>query len=317
MNKSLTNNIHGIMFMLLDALSVSILFTAIKFLTKDIPSNQVVFLYKFIVLIAILPWIFKDGFKALRTQKFPLYLIGGIFSTIASLCLMHSFKYIPLANATSLNYLEKVLLAAAGIICFHEKFSITKLAAIITSFIGAIIVVQPNIFTEAPRFITPDKHYLFIFASIILWVIYCITVKILGRTEATKTQVFYAIGISTIVSFPAAFINWQPGAFMGVDWMRPEGFINLESFALQQHHLPLLLLVCGCYLTRSIASFKAMKCGDLSVIMPFGYSKILFTGLMGFYIFNETPSFNSCIGYLLIIASGICLIRAERKKAEQ
>lgn len=293
MNKETVNNAKGIVFMLIDALSVSILFASVKFLTKDISSSQIVFLYKLITLFIILPYILKDGSRYLRTQKIKLYLIGGTLSTIASLCLMYGMQHVPLANATSLNYLEKVLLSIIGILYFKERYTNIKLISILASFIGAVIVVQPDIFYTKSLLTKFDSNYLYIFISIILWVLYCITVKMLGRTEHTKTQLFYAVLISTIVSFPAALSTWS-------------------SEKLNSNHVKILLLISSCYLIRSISSFKAMKHGDLSIVIPFGYSKILFTAMIGALIFNETPSLGSYVGYFIIIASGVALITQKR-----
>lgn len=279
--------------MLIDALSVSILFASVKFLAKDISSNQIVFLYKFITLIVILPYILKDGLRYLITQKMKLYIIGGVLSTIASLCLMYGMQHVPLANATALNYLEKVLLAIIGITYFKEKYTHLKLIAILASFTGAVIVVQPTVLYEGISFNTIDRNYIYIFISIVLWVMYCITVKMLGRTEHTKTQLFYAVLISTVVSFPAALSSW-----------------NTDKLGYNQ--LALLIVISSCYLIRSVASFNAMKHGDLSIVIPFGYSKIIFTAIIGALIFNESPSLGSYIGYFIIIGSGVALITQKK-----
>ncbi|MEK6734599.1 MAG: DMT family transporter, partial [Pseudomonadota bacterium] len=273
------------------------------------PSNQVVFLYKFIVLIMILPWVFKDGFKTLITKKLPYYIIGGIFGTIATLCLIYSLKYIQIANVVYLNYLEKILLFLIGIFCFKELFSAAKLIAIIISFMGAIIVLQPELFSHIPEFSIPDIHYIFIAISIIFWVIYCIIVKLLGRTETVKTQTFYTVLISTILSSFVALFSWNLKEVMGIKILLPSGFIAIKNLSLDLSNILILLLVSLCYLTRSIASFKAFKHGELSIIMPFGYSKIIFSAIIGFYLFNEMPKVNEYIGYIMIIISGILLFR--------
>lgn len=293
MKKDTKNNAKGIGFMLIDAISVSILFASVKFLAKDISSNQIVFLYKLITLIVISPYILKDGLRYLITQKITLYIIGGLLSTIASLCLMYGMQHVPLANATALNYLEKVLLAIIGITYFKEKYTHLKLIAILASFTGAVIVVQPAAFYEGISFSNLDKNYIYIFISIVLWVLYCITVKMLGRTEHTKTQLFYAVLISTAVSLPAALSNWNSDQ------------LGYDQFAI-------LILISSCYLIRSVSSFKAMKHGDLSIVIPFGYSKIIFTSIIGALIFNESPSFASYIGYCIIIASGVALISQKK-----
>lgn len=280
------DNFKGIMFMLLHAFAASVLFSLVKLLSQDISSSQIVFFYKFLLLLIILPWIFKDGLKNLYTTRIKTYIIGGIFGTSATLFLMHGIKYIPLANVTALGYMEKILLIIIGVFYFKENLSYKKIIAIVLSFIGAVIVIFPQL-----KFKEFNTYYYFIFASVILWVAYCLVIKSLGKTESIKTQSFYAILISSLLSAPIAFINYS------------DGIISLAEQSIELKHLPLLLLIAMCYLTLSISNFRSFQCGDLAIISPFGYTKIIFSGLLGIILFNEYPMINSYVGYLVIAIS--------------
>jgi drug/metabolite transporter (DMT)-like permease len=50
-----------------------------------------------------------------------------------------------------------------------------------------------------------------------------------------------------------------------------------------------------------------MQIGNLSIIMPFGYTKIIFAGFFGAILFREYPLINHYIGYALIITSSCYL----------
>ena len=307
------DNFKGIIFMLLHALSTAALFGLVKELTKDISSNHVVFFYKFILLLMILPWVLKNGFSYLATTRLKTYILGSIFGTSATLFLMYGIKYVPLANATALGYMEKILLVIIGIIYFKEKLNRAKLIAIVLSFFGAIIVVSPKLIYNdyIEEF---NRYYYFIFVSIILWVAYCLIVKSLGETENVKTQTFYTIFLSTLFSLPIAFINWCPIKFMDMNLVYPQNIISWSSIGLELNHLPMICLISGCYLILSISIFKSFQCGELSVVTPFGYTKIIFAGLIGIFLFKEYPSVTNYIGYILIALSSWYLFRATVKK---
>ena len=298
MHKSYDDNIRGIGFMLLHALAAAILFASVKTLTKDINSSQVVFFYKFSLLLIILPWVFKDGLKSIYTKKIKTYLIGSLLGCSATLCLMHGLQYLPLANVTSLGYMEKILLSLIGIYYFKEKIILSKILATFISLIGAIIVIYPNI--NHGHFYGFDHHYCFIFVSIILWVSYCLTIKSLSKTEELKTQSFYTIFFSTLISIPVAFINWQQNGLELISW---------QSIGLELKHIPIILLMALSYFTISISAFKSFKYGELSIIAPFGYAKIIFSGLLGMILFNEYPAMHEYIGYVFIAISGWYIAR--------
>lgn len=283
------NNSKAILFMLVHAFAVASLLALMKLLTKDLNSAQVVFFYKSLLFILILPWVLKNGFiNNLKTKKIKLYILGGVLGTSATLCLMHAVKHVPLANATILGYLEKILLVVFGFVLFQEKVSSKKVITILLSFFGAFIITLPY----AKKIDSFNVYYFFIFASIVLWVSYCITMKYLGKTENIKTQTFYAIGLSSIFSWPVAFINWN---------LRE--VISFSDIGLKMDHIPLILMAALCYFVVSISFFKSMKYGDLSVITPFGYTKVIFAGILGFIFFREYPSREQLLGYLIIIAA--------------
>jgi hypothetical protein len=52
------NSILGILFMLLNILSLAALYPTVKFLTSNMSSHQVVFFYKFLILLMLSPFIF-------------------------------------------------------------------------------------------------------------------------------------------------------------------------------------------------------------------------------------------------------------------
>ena len=292
------DNSKAILFMLLHAFAVASLLALMKLLTKDLNSAQVVFFYKSSLFILVLPWVVKGGFiNNLKTKKIKLYIFGAVLGTSATLALMYAVKHVPLANATILGYLENILLVLAGFVLFKEKVSNKKIIAILMSFFGAIIITVPYT-KEINSF---NIYYLFIFASIILWVSYCITVKYLGKTEGIKTQTFYAIGLSSIFSWPFAFINW--GGCDETIWSNiyPQGLISFSDIGLDTRHVPLILLAALCYFVVSISFFKSMKYGDLSVITPFGYTKVIFSGILGAIFFQEYPSMQHFIFYFIII----------------
>jgi drug/metabolite transporter (DMT)-like permease len=287
------NNFKASILMLIHALSVATLFVLVKFLSQDLSSSLVVFLYKFILVILILPWLLVEGKKIFYTSRIKEYIIGGIFGTSATLCLMYAIKHVPVANATALGYLEKILLILVGVIYFKEKITIKEVVAIIICMIGAIIVIFPKLDFNLYNY---NYYYCYIFVSVMLWTSYCLVIKSLGKTENIKTQTFYTILISTIFSIPVAFFNWQEFTI-----------IRLDDLGLSLQHIPLLLLTSICYFVISITAIKAYKYGDLAVVSPLGYSKVLFSGILGALFFHEYPANSQYLGYIMIILSACYL----------
>jgi len=322
-------NLFGIIFMLINAVSIAVLYTAVKELRTELDSNLIVFLYKFSILILILPWVFKDGLKGLRTKKFYLHALRGFLSISGSLCLFFAIKFIELSDITAIGYLEQVLLVLVGVLIFKEASTVTKYIAVAMSFLGAMVVVYPEViqFSEygipylTPRGLKGDfnEYYIFVFLSILFWGSNCVVIKLLGRTEETRTQMFYVLLFSCIYAYPLAFLDWveQGELFAGIPYMLPVGHHTFGELELATHHLPYLALLALCYFIHSIAFYKALTYSEFSVVIPFDYSRLIFAGIFGYLFYQETPEFGSYFGYLLIIASGVVLVRSEKKRMKR
>jgi drug/metabolite transporter (DMT)-like permease len=59
----------------------------------------------------------------------------------------------------------------------------------------------------------------------------------------------------------------------------------------------------------------ALRLGEASFLAPFIYMNLVFGGLWGFFLFDETPSFLTISGAAVIVSSGIYIwIRDQKLK---
>lgn len=149
--------------------------------------------------------------------------------------------------------------------------------------------------------------------SIIFWTLNCTIVKVLGKTEKNKVQLFYGIFFQLIFAFPLAFFEWQEISFMHMQLKIPSHLIDFSHLDFSLSHCALLGLLGVCYFAHSTSFFLALKYSELSTVIPLDYSRLIFTAILGFVFFGEMPQEGSIIGYTLIIAAGVYLIRSEAK----
>jgi S-adenosylmethionine uptake transporter len=268
----------------------------------------------------ILPFCLHKGFKYIKTKKIHLHILRSILSLGGSVSFFYAIKYIELVDATAVGYLEQVLWAIIGMVFFAERITLTKIISVILSFLGALIIMYPEVIIHNQNgiFILSDNlsfggfniYYIFVFLSIILWASNCTVVKLLSKTESNKTQLFYVMMLTTLFAFPVAFFQWQGVEGMSfLHWtVRSYSF---DELGLKLQHITIILILALCYFIHSITFFKALKLAELSIVVPFDYSRLVFTGIIGFVFFNEYPQFGAMVGFFLIIISGIFLIRSE------
>ncbi len=312
------NKIRGIGYMILNSFALSLIYILMKKLTVDLNSSQVVFFYKLCCLIVILPWVFSEGLQILKTQQLKLHIIRGFFSAGGSLFFMYSLQYIKVVNATALAYLEQVLWAAIAILFFNEKFSYSKFIAIFISFLGALAVIYPGLinlsfpFFDFSKISIADynKYYTFTLLAVVSWTANSTSVKILGKTAKNKTQAFYSLLFSSLFAFPVAFVSWKYVDF-GLNIPIPNGFTSFSIIGFKSIYFLYFSIITICYVTHSVAFFKALKKANMSALAPYHYLKIIFVGILGYIVFKQEPDKLTYIGYIFIISAGIFLIKHE------
>jgi drug/metabolite transporter (DMT)-like permease len=328
MNKAHNNNLYGIFFMLLNSMAMALLYAIMKYMTKTLSSSQVVFFYKFGLFLCILPWVFKDGFKSIITTKFKLHILRGALSITAALFMMAAIANCNLVDATAIGYMEQVLLVIVGILYLKELATSSKIIGVIASFFGVLIVIYPEIIQfdgnivpvlfQKKDFDSFNHYYIYAIIATALWAANSLVVKELGKTEKTKTQLFYVLFFSSLISYPVAFIKWGWLEAAGLHFPAPSEYISFFDVGFKLYHFKYIVVLALCYFFHSFAVFRSYRSGEISTIAPFYYSKLVFIGALGYYWFGETPAANELyIGYGLIISAGVILIRSEARRRKK
>ncbi|MBA8667478.1 DMT family transporter [Holosporaceae bacterium 'Namur'] len=277
----------GILLMIVHAIAMSGLYVVSKKLMHTLHPNQVAFLYKFAILIAIIPWCFVGGIKKnLKTNKLGTHVARGTFSIMASLCFFFALSKLNVLDAAAITFLEQALIVSVGVIFFKEQLNIAKIVFILCGLIGTLLIIKPG-FQEF------NGYYVYLFMALLFWAGNNITIKVLGKTERSKGQLFYVTLVSSLVSFPLALQAWEP---------------------IQFWHIKYLAILAICYLIHSAALFKAFKYADISTVMPYDYTRLVFGGILGYIIFREVPDRFSLIGYFIITLGGLYLIQYEARR---
>lgn len=279
--------ISGILLMMVHAIAISFLYIISKDLNQSLHPFQVAFLYKFSTLVAIIPWCFWGDYKRnLRTKRLSMHIARGVFSLLGIVCFFVAVGGLEVSNAAAITYLEHIFVIMIGVLYFKEKVSQPKLVMIALSVCGALMIVKPGF----ERF---NMYYVYLFLAIIFWSLNCTVIKMLGTTERTKAQLFYMMLFSAIFALPFALKEWKP---------------------IEPWHITYIAALAVCYLIHAIAFFKAFKYADISTVMPFDYTRLLFTVIFGYIAFKEIPDEYSMAGFVLIVVGGLYSIFHEARK---
>lgn len=236
-----------------------------------------------IVPVTMLILLHPKQLNLLKTSRIGGHLIRGTIGMASMTCFFWSFKLLPLADATAIQFAMPIILTALSVPFLGEKVGPWRWGAVIVGFIGVLIIAAP----------TGDTH---VIGSIVAFMAACFTattmiiVRKLGKTEHTHTIVFYFSLIGAIIS----------GAFLPWFWTPP----SLVSFVY--------LIMCGLtggagqvFLTKAYAEAPA------AYVSPFSYMSILFAVFFGWIIWDTIPHLNVMIGAAIVISSGLFILYRE------
>ena len=114
-----------------------------KWLSGSISSGQVAWSRFFFQTLLMLP-LFLRTRGAIMTQALPLHALRGALIALATLLFFSALKYLPLADAISIFFVEPLILTLLSALFLGESVGWRRLAAVATGFAGALIVIRPS-----------------------------------------------------------------------------------------------------------------------------------------------------------------------------
>ncbi|MBQ0130861.1 MAG: DMT family transporter [Comamonas sp.] len=267
----------------------------IKYAAAFFHTAEIVFYRGLIGMLAL--WLLSSSQGvSLKTRHPWMHAWRSLVGVTAMGCWFYAITQMPLASAMTLNYMSSIwiavfLLAVAlwslrpGSTAPRQPLNIPLLLTIVVGFVGVVLMLQPS-FAQAQSgaaLIGLSSGVLSAFAYLQV-----VALSRIGEPES-RTVFFFGLGC-TIVGGIAASIT---------------GFSDWPGWLPALWLLPIGLLAAGGQLcmTRAYANAKTAR-GTL-VVANLQYSGIVFAGGYSLLWFKDSLGWESWLGMLLIIVSGI------------
>ncbi|EJL6399548.1 DMT family transporter [Vibrio navarrensis] len=269
----------GVRYMLLSALGFALMSASVKYVSvHGIPLFEIVAARALVSLILSYADVKRKRISIWGNNKALLFARGTV-GTVALMCVYYSVTTLPLAEATILQYVHPVFTALLAVLFLQERVQLSTLACIGLCLLGLFCMVYPTLgqhaASELPMF-SVAIALLGAFGSSIAYVI----VRKLSRTEDSSVIIFYF----PLVALPTASL------LIGDDFVLPDLWL---VFAL---------VLVGIF--TQIGQFgltKAMQTQTAGKASAYSYVQIVFSALLGVWLFNEIPSFWTFLGGALIV----------------
>ena len=284
-------NLRGIAAMLVAAAAFSLMDTGLKLLAGHYPAMQVAALRAMASLPLVVAYVaWRGAFGTLWRIRWPLHLLRGAIG-IATLALFaFALRQLPLAETYAIFFVAPLLITMLSVPLLGERVERARWIAIVVGLGGVLVVLRPT----GSGVLTLGG--LAVLASALGYAVSAITLRIVGRTDSTESQVFWLMACVALGAGLLAAPEWVPVR------LRADGWI--------------LLGVAVTGFVGQLAITEAFRRGEASAIAPFEYSALAWALAIDWIVWRVSPDAWTLVGAAIIVGSGIYLVRRERVHPE-
>jgi len=206
--------------------------------------------------------------------------LGGMFSNALAL------KFATVAKVTAIKFSGPLFAVLLAVVFLGERIRIRRIAATLFGFAGVMVIIRPG-------YVGLDTGAMLALTSAAAWATIAIAVKVLSRTESSLTITLYMALLGTPVALFFALPFWQTPDWAQLAWM---------------------LLLGGLGSLGHFCFAEAFRHGDVSIVSPFEFLKLIWVALLGYIALGEVPVIWTWLGGGMIFISTAYIGYRERTK---
>lgn len=274
----------GIAWFQVAILCFAVMDAAIKYLTADFGTWQIMFFRGFFSLIPIAMLTARSGgLGTLRTSHLLSHVGRALIGIAAAFCFFYAYSIMPLADAYAIAFAGPLFMTALSVPVLKEKVGWRRWLAVLVGFVGVIVMLRPGQGMLTLTALVP-------LAAAAFYALTMLYVRVLARTESNAAITFYFV---TTMSVMAAIA-------MIPEWRTPQGWQWL-----------LLIMVGVIGGVAQIAFTQAFRLTSPSLLAPFEYTAMIWAVLFGYILFGDIPDKAIWIGGAIVVAAGLYIIHRE------
>jgi drug/metabolite transporter (DMT)-like permease len=277
--------LRGTLWMLASACCFGMHGPIVRVLSFQLDPMAISFFRSLFLLALLAPFLIHAGRSSLATRQPVMMAVRGFVSAAGLMLMIYAQAHMPLARVTALTFAAPLFATLGAALFLRETVGVGRWGATLVGFAGVLVILRPGVDAFEWIALAPLGAALFIAIS-------NLTAKVLSANHGANTLVAWvAIWSAVLTVVPALFV-WRWPDLAGWGWLLALGLVTTGA------HQCLV---------------RALTVADASAVMPYDYTRLLFTALIGWYAFGEVPAAAMWIGAAIIVAATIFNARAETR----
>ena len=279
---------NKLLFQLTSCFLFSLLGLQIKISASHNSIETIVF-YRSLIGTIILYCLFlsyKKKFVITSNKNIKFHILRSFFGVLAMYFGYKALTFIPLSLASTIGFTKVFFASLLSWFILKERLGFRNFFLVLLGFSGVYFITLPSTISEIDGIIFSLISSIFVSGGII-------TVSYLTKKETTMNILMFHSAISSILTF-LIFFN-------GISFYIQESFFSL-------FFITLTALIAQYFNVESYRDENA-----ISIILV-GYTRIIFSTILGFLFLEEKISFVAMFGILIIILTTFFVQKPKLKK---
>lgn len=260
-----------------------------------VPAGQVAWSRFAFQVLYLAPFMLVGGRYRL-VGPIGLHAARGVLIAVATLFFFAALKFLPLADAISIFFVEPLILTLLAALFLGERIGWRRLTAVAVGFCGALIVIRPSYAVFGWAAALP-------LCAAVCFALYLILTRHLATREDAAAMQF-AAGLFGGLTLSVALLVGALAELPAIDpvWPSPSDWAMMAGLGLIATVGHLLVV-------------QAFRRAGPSTLAPFQYLEIISATLLGLLVFGDFPDATTWFGIAVIVAAGLYVFHRERALA--
>ena len=281
MNKSK----FAIFLIILSVLFVSVMIACTKLAQLEV-NVVTAALFRFVFgLIILSPLIIKSKFSIFKTKNLKYHVVRSTLNFPAMLLGFGSISLIPIEKFTAIQFIVPFIVTLLAVIFLKERIYIYRTIALVLGFIGMLVIIRPG-------FIDISIGVSMALGSSFFWSIVIVMTKKMSADDSAITILTYQYIFTIIFTSILTIFYWQAPSIKTLI------FLFIAALTGTIFHLCIN---------------HAYKLVDVTMTQPYSFLGLIFSSVLGYFIFSEIPDIYTWIGAFIIFIGVLIITYREMK----
>jgi drug/metabolite transporter (DMT)-like permease len=263
----------------------------VKSLGAGIPTIEIVLFRSLVAFAVITPLLLRHGgWRALKTCRPLSHAVRTTYGFLGMVTSFYGYRMLPLAMVTALGFAMPLFLTVLSVPLLGERVGWRRATAILVGFAGVVVMVRPwgGGLGDDPAALGAVA---FVVLGVMTWALAMISIRKMGRVGEPNVTIvaWFSLGSAAIAAIATLPV-----------WVTPD-----------PAQLAALIGVGAISGIAQLLMTEGYRTGETTLVAPFEYSAILYTTLLGMFLWGELPDAWNILGIGIVVASGMYIYRRE------